>query len=145
MSTAGLRAWRWGLGVVGVLGIAFGLRGVLRGGVATDWPVTVTWLVAGPLLHDLVVFPAVAAAGWVVARVVPATVRPVVRGGLLVAAAVTVVAIPVLTGRGDPRNPSLTPLDYPRNLALVLAAVAVVTAALAVRRHRRSAAPPAAG
>jgi hypothetical protein len=140
-----VRAWRWGLGIAGVLAIAFGLRGVLRGGVATDWPVTVVWLLAGPLLHDLVVFPAVAAIGWVVARVVPATVRPVVRGGLIVAAAVTVVAIPVLTGRGDPRNPSLTPLDYPRNYALVLAAIAVVTAALAVRRHRRSAAPPASG
>lgn len=151
MSTAagrpdrGLRAWRWGLGVAGVLAVAFGLRGVFRGGVATDWPVTTVWLLAGPLLHDLVVFPAVAAVGWVVARVVPATVRPVVRGGLLVAAAVTAVAIPVLTGKGDPRNPSLTPLDYPRNYAVVLAAVAVVTAALAVRRHRRSAAPPAAG
>lgn len=134
-----VRVWRVVLGVAGLLAIGFGLRGVLRGGVATDWPVTVAWLLAGPLLHDLVVLPAVAAVGWVVARVVPASVRPVVRGGLLVAATVTVVAIPVLSGRGDPGNPSLTPLDYPRNYAIVLAAIAVVTAVLALLRHRRAA------
>jgi hypothetical protein len=136
-----VRAWRVALGAAGVLAIAFGLRGVLTGGVATDWPVTLTWLVAGPLLHDLVLVPVVAAAGWVVARVVPAAVRPVVRGGLVVAAAVTAVALPVLTGRGDASNASLTPLDYPRNYALVLAAVALVTAVLAVRRARVSRRP----
>ncbi len=134
-----MRAWRVALGVAGVLAIAFGLRGVLRGGVATDWPVTLAWLVAGPLLHDLVVFPLVAAVGWVVARVVPESVRPVVRGGLLVAGAVTAVAIPVLSGRGDPGNPSLTPLDYPRNYAIVLATIAAGTAVLALVRHRRAA------
>lgn len=143
MSTAaGPRApalwWRVGLGAAGVAAIAFGLRGVLRGGVATDWPVTLAWLLAGPLLHDLVLLPAVAAVGWLVARTVPASVRPVVRGGLVVAAAVTAVALPVLLWPGDPRNPSLTPLDYPRNYALVLAGIAVVTAVLAVRRHRRA-------
>lgn len=133
-----MRTWRVALGAAGVLAVAFGLRGVLRGGVATDWPATAAWLLAGPLLHDLLLFPAVAAVGWVLSRVVPAAVWPVVRGGLLVAAAVTAVAVPVLTGRGDPRNPSLTPLDYPRNYAIVLAVVAGVTALLAVRRHRQA-------
>lgn len=138
-------AWRLPLAVAGVLAIAFGLRGVLRGGVATDWPKTAIWLVAGPLLHDLVLFPAVAAIGWVVARVVPASVRPVVRGGLVVAALVTAVAIPVLTGKGDPGNASLTPLDYRRNYLLVLAAIVLVTAALAVWRRRRVSPAPGAG
>lgn len=142
-TTGSAWGWRLPLGLAGVLAIAFGLRGVLRGGVATDWPRTVIWLVAGPLLHDLVLFPAVAAIGWVVARVVPAPVRPVVRGGLVAAALVTAVAIPVLTGRGDPGNASLTPLDYRRNYLLVLAAIVLVTAALAVRRRRVSPAPEA--
>jgi hypothetical protein len=140
-----VRGWRIALGLVGMLAIGFGLRGILRGGVATDWPHTLVWLVAGPLLHDLVLFPAVAAAGWVLARVVPDQVRPVVRGGLVVAALVTAMAIPVLTGKGDPGNASLTPLDYRRNYLLVLAAIAVVTAVLAVRRARRVSAAPAAG
>ena len=89
------------------------------------------------LLHDLVLVPGVAAAGWLVTRLVPLAVRPVVRGGLVVAALTTAVALPVVSGRGDPGNPSSTPLDYPRNLALVLLAVALGTAALALRRHRR--------
>ena len=132
-----MRAWRVGLGAVGIAAVGYGGWGVLTGGVATDWPVTAAWLLAGVLLHDLVLVPLVAAAGWLVTRVVPAPVRPVVRGGLVVAALVTVVALPVVSGRGDPGNPSSTPLDYPRNLALVLLAVALGTAAVvAVRRHR---------
>jgi hypothetical protein len=140
----GVRAWRLALGAVGLVAIAFGVRGVLTGGVATDWPVTAGWLLAGVLLHDLVLFPAVAAVGWLLARAVPTVVRPVVRGGLVLAALVTAVALPVLTGRGDPTNASLTPLDYPRNLALVLLAIAVGTAALAVLRWRRAGREPAA-
>lgn len=139
-----MRTWRWGLGAAGVAAMVFGLRGIFTGGVATDWPVTLRWLVVGALAHDLLLFPALAAVGWLVHRLVPSVVRPVVAGGLVVAGAVTAVAYPVLTGKGDARNPSLTPLDYPRNYAILLAAIAVVTAALAVRRwraHRR----PAAG
>jgi len=133
----GVRAWRTGLGLIGIAAIAYGGWGVLTGGVATDWPVTAVWLLTGVLLHDLVLVPVVAVAGWLVTRLVPAGIRPVVRGGLVVAALVTVVALPVVSGRGDPGNPSSTPLDYPRNLALVLLAVAATTALLAVRRRRR--------
>ena len=138
-------AWRYVLGVLGVAAVLFGLRGVLTGGVATAWPHTLTWLLVGALAHDLVLVPVVAAAGGLLRRLVPAAVRPVVAGGLLVAAVLTAVAYPVLTGKGDPRNPSLTPLDYPRNYAYVLAGVATATAVLAVRRWRRVRARPAAG
>ena len=118
---------------------------MLTGGVATDWPVTAVWLLAGVLLHDLVLVPAVAVVGWLVTRLVPGPLRPVVRGGLVVAALVTIVALPVVSGRGDPANPSSTPLDYPRNLALVLLAVALGTVVLAVRRHRTVRRAAAAG
>ena len=140
-----VRAWRIVLGGLGVAAVGYGGRGVLSGGVATDWPATAVWLLAGVLLHDFVLVPAAAVAGWLVTRVVPGTVRPVVRAGLVVAALVTAVALPVVSGRGDPGNPSSTPLDYPRNLALVLLAVAAGTAALAVRRHRRLRRAAAAG
>ncbi len=127
-----MRTWRYGLGALGVAAVLFGLRGLVFGGVATNWPVPAVWLVAGVLAHDLLVVPVAAASGWVLGRLVPAPARPAVRGGLLVAAVVTAVAVPVLAGKGDPRNPSLTPLDYPRNYALVLVAIVLVTAALAV-------------
>lgn len=137
--------WRYGLGALGVAGVLFGLHGLVTGGVATYWPVPAVWLVAGVLVHDLLIVPAVAAAGWVLARAVPARARGVVRGGLLAAAAVTLVALPVLTGKGDATNASLTPLDYPRNYAIVLGAVAVVTVALAVLRTRRARPRPGGG
>lgn len=144
-TVTGVRAWRVGLGVAGVAAIVFGLRGVLTGGMVTDWPVTAAWLVGGVLLHDLLLVPVVAVAGWVLSRVVPAAVRPVVLGGLVVAGLVTVVALPALLDRGDASNPSSTPLDYPRNLALVLLAVALGTAALALVRWRRLSRERAAG
>jgi hypothetical protein len=127
-----VRVGRYCLGGLGVGAVLFGLRGLITGGVATNWPQPAIWLVLGVLAHDLILVPIVAAAGWVLARVVRRAVRGVVRGGLLVAAAVTLVALPVLSGRGDPRNPSLTPLDYPRNWLLVLGGIAVVTTVLAI-------------
>ena len=133
-----MKIWRYGLGALGVAAVLFGLRGLVLGGVATHWPVPAVWLVAGVLVHDLLVVPVAAASGWVLGRVVPAPARPAVRGGLLVAAVVTVVALPVLSGRGDARNPSLTPLDYPRNYAVVLVAIALLTAVIAVVRVRRA-------
>jgi hypothetical protein len=126
---------RYGLGTVGIAAVLFGLRGLITGGVATDWPQPAIWLVLGVLAHDLVLVPTVAAAGWVLARVVPCALRSVVRGGLLVAAVVTLVALPVLSGKGDPRNPSLTPLDYPRNWLLVLGGIAVVTTVLTIAQR----------
>jgi hypothetical protein len=131
------------LGTVGVAAVLFGLHGLITGGVATDWPQPAIWLVLGVLGHDLILVPTVAAAGWVLARVVPRARRRVVRSGLLVAAVVTLVALPVLSGKGDPRNPSLTPLDYPRNWLLVLGGIAVVTTVLAIAQ--RFASRPAAG
>jgi hypothetical protein len=125
---------RYGLGSLGVAAVVFGLRGLSTGGVATRWPEPALWLVLGVFAHDLILVPIAATAGWVLARVVPRAVRGVVRGGLLVAAVVTLVALPVLSGKGDPRNPSLTPLDYTRNWLLVLAGIAVVTTVLAIAR-----------
>ncbi len=106
--------------------------------MATHWPVPAVWLVAGVLTHDLVLIPLLAATGWLLARAVPAPVRPVLRGGLLIAAAITLVALPVLSGKGDPSNASLTPLDYPRNLAIVLAAIAAGTTVAALVQIRRT-------
>ena len=129
--------WRMVAGAAGLVAIAYGIRGVLTGGVATDWPATTVWLRAGGLLHELVFVPVVAVAGWLVTRALPAPVRPVVRGGLVVAGVLVLVALPLVAGVGDDGNPSSTPLDYPRNLALVLLAVAAVTTVLAVARWRR--------
>ncbi|MET8639059.1 hypothetical protein ACFVHS_43705 [Streptomyces sp. NPDC057746] len=96
------------------------------------------WLAGAVVLHDALIAPLVLLMGWVLVR---GGVRGPVRGALLVAGALTAVALPVLLRPGKPANSSVLPLDYLRNwlLALVgVVAVAVlVTAARVVRRKRR--------
>jgi hypothetical protein len=60
----------------------------------------------------------------------------VVRVAVIVGAAVTVVALPFVFGFGRaPDNPSILPLNYGRNLALLLLGLAALTA-LVLGRHR---------
>ncbi|MGW5061078.1 hypothetical protein ACWEQ2_27805 [Streptomyces sp. NPDC004096] len=96
------------------------------------------WLGGAVVLHDALIAPLVLLMGWVLVR---GGVRGPVRGALLVAGALTAVALPVLLRPGKSANSSVLPLDYLRNwlLALVgVVAVAVlVTAARVVRRKRR--------
>jgi hypothetical protein len=94
------------------------------------------WLGGAVVLHDALIAPLVLLIGWVLVR---GGVRGPVRGALLVAGALTAVALPVLLRPGKPANSSVLPLDYPRNWLLTLGAVATVTALLsAVRAIRRS-------
>ncbi|MFI1434503.1 hypothetical protein [Streptomyces lydicus] len=96
------------------------------------------WLGGAVVLHDALIAPSVLLIGLVLVR---GGARGPVRGALLVAGALTVVALPVLLRPGKPANSSVLPLDYPRNWLLTLAAVATVTAlvlaARGIRRGRR--------
>ncbi|MDX3245385.1 hypothetical protein [Streptomyces sp. ME18-1-4] len=93
------------------------------------------WLGGAVVLHDALIAPLVLLVGLVVVR---GGVRGPVRGGLLVAGALTAVALPVLLRPGPRANSSVLPLDYPRNWLLLLAAVATATAlVLAVRAFGR--------
>ncbi len=94
------------------------------------------WLGGAVVLHDALIAPLVLLIGLVLVR---GGARGPVRGALLVAGALTAVALPVLLRPGKPANSSVLPLDYPRNWLLTLVAVATVTAlVLAARRNRRS-------
>jgi len=82
--------------------------------------------------------PLVALGSVVLVRVVPARARSVVQGALIVTATVLLVAYPMVNGGGRlPDNPSILPLDYPRNLVIVLVVVWAITAMLVVRAARR--------
>jgi hypothetical protein len=132
-----IRAVRWMLGLGGVGLIGYGAHRIASGGRATDPADLGRWLLAGVLGHDLLIAGLTAAAGWLLTRLAPAAVRPAVQGGLLVAGSLVLVAVPVLSGRGGRGNASTDPLDYPRNLAAALLAVAAGTAAVAAWRLRR--------
>jgi hypothetical protein len=125
--------------VTGALGVALMAVGgalLLSGGQLKD---VALWLAGAVVLHDGIVAPLVLAVGLLLASV-PA--RGTVRGALVVAGCLTAIALPALLAPGTPRNPSVLPLDYVRNLLLALGAVAVVTGILlAARRLRRRRVP----
>ncbi|MFE1988128.1 hypothetical protein [Streptomyces mirabilis] len=93
------------------------------------------WLGGAVVLHDALIAPLVLLVGLVLVR---GGVRGPVRGALLVAGALTAVALPVLLRPGPRANSTVLPLDYPRNWLLTLVAVATVTALLVAAKEFRS-------
>ncbi|MEV6113348.1 hypothetical protein AB0L59_12730 [Streptomyces sp. NPDC052109] len=115
-----------GVGVSLLLDRQQDLRGVLE------------WLGGAVVLHDALIAPLVLLVGLVLVR---GGVRGPIRGALLTGGALTAVALPVLLRPGPRANPTVLPLDYPRNWLLTLVGVATVTVLLVVakgvRRGRR--------
>ncbi|MBN0048198.1 hypothetical protein JS756_29630 [Streptomyces actuosus] len=98
------------------------------------------WLGGAVVLHDALIAPLVLLIGLLLVR---GGVRGPVRGALVVAGALTVVALPVLLRPGPRANSSVLPLDYLRNWLVALVAVAMVTVlSMAVRRFTRGRRPP---
>ncbi|GAA3038895.1 hypothetical protein [Streptomyces glomeratus] len=128
---------------VGVMRLLTAVAGLALMGVGVsllldvrDLSGALVWLGGAVVLHDALIAPLVLLIGWVLVR---GGVRGPVRRALLVAGALTAVALPVMLRPGKPANSSVLPLDYPRNWLLTLLAVAVVTALLpAARATRRS-------
>lgn len=109
------------IGAVGTAAMGVGLS-ILLTDPYIHQPLDVVWWLAGAVvLHDGVLVPLVMALG--------AVLRPrgPLRAGLIAGACVTAVALPVLFAPGT-SNPTVLPLDYPRDWLVVLAAVAVLTA-----------------
>ncbi|MFC7304441.1 hypothetical protein ACFQVC_09485 [Streptomyces monticola] len=99
------------------------------------------WLAGAVVLHDGLLAPLVLGAGVLLGGL--RTGRAPVRGALIVAGCLTLVALPVLLRPGTPANSSVLPLDYVRNWLLLLAATAGGTGAYLLftrarsRRHAR--------
>jgi hypothetical protein len=127
----------WPAAAAGGLVMAFGGWGLLGHAEATRPAAWARWLAAALLVHDLLVAPALLAAGWLVGRL-PDRWRAPVRAALVVSATVVLVSLPALLGDGrttQPGNASLLPNHYGRSLALVLAAAwAVALLAVLLRR-----------
>lgn len=103
-------------------------------------PAAWAWLIAGPLLHDLVVAPLVLLAGVAARRAIrQATPRTWLLRALTVTAVLLLIALP-LTWRPHPAapNPGLQDRDYAAGLTVWLAAIwAGLLIALGARRFRR--------
>ncbi|MGW3149654.1 hypothetical protein ACWDG1_34320 [Streptomyces sp. NPDC001177] len=132
-----MKATRFLAGALGVALMGVGASLLLDVRDLTD---VLVWLGGAIVLHDALIAPFVLLVGLVLVR---GGARGPVRGALLAAGALTVVALPVLLRPGPRANASVLPLDDPRNLVIALVVVATVTAFLvAVRGFARSRRPP---
>ncbi|MCG5469934.1 hypothetical protein LADH09A_003873 [Micromonospora sp. LAH09] len=96
---------------------------------------TLPWLIAGPLLHDVLVAPLVGLVGLVLGRLVTDRPRRAwITAGLLASATLLLIAVPLLwRPPSAPPNPGLPDRNYPLGLAAGLTVVwAVVAVALVV-------------
>jgi hypothetical protein len=118
----------------GALLIAYAISGALtdadlKGGA---W----IFLVAVLVIHDALLLPLFIGVGVLIGRVVPPRSRAPVRVAAVISLAVTVVALPLVLGRGRvPDNPSILPLHYGRGLLVVYAAVWATAAGFVVARR----------
>ena len=120
--------------VTGLFGLALLGTGVSLLLEVRDLTGVVVWLGGAVLLHDVLIAPSVLLIGMFAVR---GAARGTLRGGLLVAGALTVVALPPLLRPGPRGNPSVLPLDYSRNWLLTLLIVAAVSAVLVLARTVR--------
>jgi uncharacterized membrane protein YozB (DUF420 family) len=118
--------------VAGIAGMAYAASGLI-----TE-PGALLFLGAVLVVHDALWMPLVLAAGVLVTRFVPGRHRRTVRVALLIAAAVVAVGAPLALTPGRPAdNPSVLPLPYGRNLAIVLAGIVAIAGLTIVARGRR--------
>jgi hypothetical protein len=113
------------IGGLGLAALGYGVWLIARWPSHTKPISLATWLVGGLILHDGILVPATLIVGAVLARTVRPRARRYVQGFLIVAAVVTVVAVPLVIreGKAQPGQALLTQ-DYLSHLIWVLAAVA---------------------
>jgi hypothetical protein len=138
-----VKAWRILLAISGVL---LGLFGLFR--LFTEIPPhslvgLAIWLGAALIIHDWLFLPTVVGLGWLLRRFVPDRGRRYFQAALVMAAAVTVIALPMIYLRGSqPAVKALLLRPYGPNLLVILGLIAVVTSAcyaVRVARDRGSA------
>jgi hypothetical protein len=125
-----IRLIRLALGAIGLALLGYGAYQLLHNSSVTRPAEVAKWLVVALIVHDGVIAWVVVVVGWLIARVVPPRARAYVQGGLICAALITLIALPLIYRRGK-AEPGLTLLtqNYPAHLAVLLGMVAAGTAA----------------
>lgn len=128
--------WFWSGLAIGWAVMAYGVWGIFDQSDLTQPPALARWVLGSAIAHDALLAPPVAVVGVALAFVVPRWLRGPVRAALAVSGIVVLFSYPALRGFGRREgNPSILPLDYTRNVALVLAAIWVVALVTAVWRR----------
>ncbi|MFD9612246.1 hypothetical protein ACFWWS_23080 [Streptomyces sp. NPDC059083] len=128
-----MKGFRYVTGGLGLACAAWGGWLLLR--QPEPWRIAV-WLGGAVVVHDGFVAPLVFAVG-ALAAVAGVRLRGVPRAALIVAGSLTAIALPPLLRPGVAANPTVLPLDYPRNWLLAMGTVALFTLADAAGRALR--------
>ena len=121
--------------VAGWLVIGFGVRAALDDAGDAHPFALLVHVVLFDLGHDLLVAPIALAVGFVIGKVVPDVARGPVRTATAATALFVLFSYPLIRRWGRrPTNSSTLPLDYGRNLTIIVAIVWVVAALVIVRR-----------
>ena len=140
MTPAPKRGWLfWATAAAGWALILWGVRGALHHRIDTRPGQLARFLLGGALAHDLVLAPLVLLAGTALARIVRGRWRAPLQAALFVSGTLLLFTYPALRGYAHAlHNPTSLPHNYAANLALVVGAVLVGTAAVAaVNASRR--------
>jgi hypothetical protein len=135
---------RWRV-ILAIAGIALGLFGIGRLLTQIPGPSLVglgVWLIAALVIHDGIVSPLILAVGALVGRVPPRG-RRYLQAGLIMAAMVTVLAVPMIYRHGrEPASKVLLDQNFGGNLTLLLGVIAGASLlAYAIRVARRQTEP----
>lgn len=135
------------LATCGVALAAFGAFRLLTEIGFSDLIILALWLVAAVAIHDGILSPLVVSAGWAISRFVPARGRRYLQFGLVVAALVTVIAVPlILREDTQPGSKAILNQAYGGNLTILLGLIAACTLiAYAIRVARHDKVPLPAG
>ena len=128
------------LGLSGIAVMAYGIDRLVHEPLIPNVTQVGEWLLGALILHDFVIAPFCLIVGFVVSKVVPARIRGVVQGSLVVMGAAVVITVPLLV-KPVPSIPTVLPMDYAHNLTVVLSTIAAVMLALIVVRLVRRPTP----
>lgn len=112
---------RFALGGLGAAVLGYGVVGLLTEPAIRDPEGVGEWLVVGLLVHDAVLAPLVFAACALAYRVIGGRGRGRLAALLLTGGSLVLISIPALVRHGRNANPTVLPLDYARNLGVLLA------------------------
>ena len=139
-TTKSALALRLLLGAGGVAMLGYGAWGVLHGIHESALESIGRWLLGGLILHDAVLAPIVFITGYIAYRVTGPRVRRALAAILLIGGSAALVALPEFLLPPGNTNPTVHPLNYARDFAIVGGSVILAAAlyVLLATRHERT-------
>ena len=135
-----MKIWRI---VLAVVGVGVGTYGIFQLLTQLPWQTLVLlalWLIGALIIHDGLLSPAVIGVGAALRRYVPDRGRRYLQFGLIMAAMVTVIAVPMIyRAHTQPQAKALLLQDFGINLTVLLGAIGggtLIAYAIRVARDR---------